>query len=200
MVFVNETAPSGSEESMIIVGFGSKARQGKDTAAQAIVDYYTARNTLYLRHRLGAGVIWAQRVGFADELKEVATKEYGMKEKDSLLLQRIGMERRELDPAYWIHKLEERINSKTDVLVIPDVRYWNEAEQIKYWGGYLVNVVRLGKDGKPYVDPERPANHPSEIELDTWNWDFKLVMSDGHQALLGELAITLAEYLRGLQK
>src|SRR5579859_2145248 len=185
----------------LIIGFGNKARHGKDTAAQAIVDYYEKKK-FYLSMAPGKvkeHVVSAVRIGFADDLYAVACSEYGMKEKDAPLLQRIGAERRVGDPEYWIKRAFTKINPTHDIVVIPDVRYRNEAQYIKDAGGYLVNVSRLNADGTQYVDPSRPADHPSETDLDSWNWDFKFVIGDGHAALTGELAITLAEYLRGLR-
>jgi hypothetical protein len=124
--------------------------------------------------------------------------EYGMTEKDAPLLQRVGMERREEDSEYWIKRAFAKINPATDIVLIPDCRYKNEAVRVKEQGGYAVNIQRLTQDGKPFIAEDRPANHPSEIDLDDWNWDFRIVNQHGHEALLSEQAITLVEYLRGL--
>jgi hypothetical protein len=186
----------GSMSNPLIIGFGSKARQGKDTAAEAIVNYYDMERGQQRRLGLEVSVPFAVRIGFADALYDVARTEYGMKEKDAPLLQRIGAERRVDDSEYWIKRAFAKIKPYHDIVVIPDVRYKNEAVYVKNMGGYLVNVTRLNGDGTPFVDPGRPADHPSEIDLDNWNWDFKFVISDGHAALTGELAVTLSEYLR----
>lgn len=184
----------------LIIGLGSKARQGKDTAAEAIVQYYGAQRERQQRHCPTVTAPFAVRIGFADSLYDVARTQYGMKEKDAPLLQRLGAEGRANDSEYWIKSAFMKIRPYHDIVVIPDVRYKNEAVYIKDRGGYLVNVTRLNADGTPYVDPSRPADHPSEIDLDNWNWDFSFVVSDGHAALTGELAVTLAEYLRGLRR
>lgn len=186
---------------MIILGIGHKARHGKDTAANAILDYYGVRNDLCLKHDLPKySIVHVQRIGFADALYEMARNEYGMKEKDSVLLQRLGSEKRAEDPDYWVNRLATRISSTTDILVIPDTRYRNEAAWIKAAGGYVLKITRLNADGTPFVDPSRPADHPSEIDLENYRFDFEWKISDGHQALTGELAVTLVEYLRGLHK
>ena len=183
---------------MLIIGFGHKARQGKNVCTQAIEDYYAAHNDLYLRYRHGGGIVHVQTIGFADALKELATKKYGMKEKDPILLQRLGEEKRAEDSDYWIKKAVERISSLTDVVLIPDTRYKNEAYAIRKYGGYVVNVIRMQPDGTRFIADDRPSNHASETELDGFPFDFTLVNHDGHEALLGEQAVTLAEYLRGL--
>lgn len=185
---------------MILIGFGHKARHGKDTCALAIQDHFMGQRDDQQFHGLPMTAPYVQRIGFADELYRIAREEHGMKEKDAPLLQRIGAERRSEDPEYWIKRAFAKINPRADFVVIPDVRYRNEAEYIKSVSGYLVKVTRLGKDGLPFVDPSRPANHPSEIDLDGYNgWDLQLTIADGHAALTGELAITYAHYLRGLR-
>jgi hypothetical protein len=181
---------------MILIGWGNKARQGKDTAAQAVIDYYANQRALLSAHELKGGLN-VQRVGFADALYEIARNEYGMTEKDAPLLQRIGQERRAEDPDYWIKRAFVKFKPSTHVGLITDVRYVNEAQAIKAKGGYLVNVTRK-VEGANYIAGDRPADHPSEIDLDGYPFDFYLVNSDGHQALLAEQAVCLVEYLRGL--
>ena len=58
-------------------------------------------------------------------------------------------------------------------------------------------VTRGNYDGRPYVSEDRPADHPSETALDSFNWDFEIDSPAGHAVLAGEIAITIAEYLRG---
>ncbi len=188
----------------LIIGFGNKARQGKDTAANAIVEHYDHWVSYKTMH---PGVVEqeqrvkAVRIGFADALYEVARQEYGMTTKDAPLLQKIGAERRDMCGVnYWVDRVAMKIKPKHDIVVIPDVRYKNEAVWVKDIGGYLVNITRMNGDGTRFVDPSRPADHPSEIDLDGWNWDFKWLITEGHAALTGELAVTLAEYLRGLHR
>lgn len=185
----------------LIIGFGNKARHGKDTAAEAVVDYYTNRRIMQERSYGKASAPKAVRHGFADSLYKIAREEYGMKEKDSPLLQKIGNGRRvEFGLDYWIRQVEAKIKPQDDIVVVPDCRYKNEAQWIKSTGGYMVNITRLNADGTPFVDPSRDPNHISEVDLDDWNWDFKFVIGHGHQALTAELAITTAEYLRVLAK
>lgn len=181
----------------LIIGFGHKARQGKDTAVQAILDYYDSERKLQTKfHGYPASPI-AQRISFADELYRVCREEHGMKDKDPVLLQRVGAERRQQDSEYWIKRAFDKIDKATGLVLITDVRYQNEAEYIKKQGGFVTRVQRL-IDGKPFISPDRPADHPSEIELDNYVFDFYLTNVNGHEALIGEQAITLAEYLRSL--
>jgi hypothetical protein len=184
---------------MLLLGFGHKARQGKDTAGQGVFDYYEKKRQLALRH--GLRVIPA--VGlyrFAEALYEEARRDYGMTEKDAPLLQKIGTERRSQDPEYWIKKVFEKIAyDRPHIAIITDLRYQNEATAIKANGGYRIKVERLNEDGTKYIADDRPANHPSEIDLDNFNFDYYITAKTGQVAWVEQQAITLAEMLRGLQ-
>ena len=57
---------------MLLIAFGSKCRNGKDTAGEAIRDYYAARREQVVRHGMIARTPAVQIVKFADALyKEV---------------------------------------------------------------------------------------------------------------------------------
>lgn len=170
----------------LLLAFGNKARHGKDSAAHAIQNYFENES---------AAVYEDVRIlKFADALYDVCRKEYGMVEKDAPLLQRIGAERRALDPQYWIKRLEFSIGNFSGIGLITDCRYLNEAAWVKSQGGFLINVTRLNEDGKPFVAPDRPADHPSEIELDGYPFDAFIRTYSGQEALAAEQAITIANY------
>jgi len=63
-------------------------------------------------------------------------------------LQRLGTEGlRARDPGFWTRTLGARIDAAADVpVVVPDVRYDNEAEWILNRGGVVYRVVRAGYD------------------------------------------------------
>ena len=189
----------GGETSMLIVGFGAKARQGKDTAGEAILMYFANQAKLIRRHGLcynGPRVVLCK---FARSLYKECEELHGMTEKDPVLLQRIGVERRAEDPDYWIKRAFDTIPQQTDIVIFTDVRFQNEAERIKKEGGYTVEVVRLNQDGTRFYSKDRSAWHQSEVDLDFYNWDYYLTAKSGETALLGEQAITLVEYIRGLE-
>ena len=236
----------------LIIGFGNKARHGKDTAGEAVRDYYASLAKPFFKHGLteyrkidariykwadalyaevndwlvsDSGKAWIEssidvnksrlfimpsdpvRIENIVHIPSWVVPEPNAKVtpqapngKHPKLLQWWGTEyRRTQDPDYWVKKLVARIKSESpDVALITDTRFVNEAQAVKDLGGYNLNVSRLNADGTPFIAPDRPANHPSETSLDNWNWDLKIVNSDGHAALTGELAITYVEYLRGL--
>jgi hypothetical protein len=228
----------------LIIGFGSRARQGKDTAATAIKNYYESRVHYHPGQRPLKIEIFKYATALYREVNEwlKVTTQNGRVQYDSLgcyivppdetnnntlvsipgwvqpdlnpevsalapygkhpkLLQWWGTEyRRAQDPDYWVNKLFSSIPKDLDIALITDVRFPNEAGGIEERQGYLVNVQRLLVDGTQYFADDRPKDHPSETALDEYPWDFYLKTVTNHVALMGEQAITLAEYLRGLKK
>jgi hypothetical protein len=185
---------------MLLLAFGNKARNGKDTAAEAVRDYFNEKRNRALEYYGSAkGVPEARIFKFAEALYEECRRDHGMTTKDPALLQRVGLTRREQDPEYWIKqcyaKILDATSLKGGIAMITDVRYKNEAEFIKGRDGFLVNVARINPDGTRYISDDRDSNHPSETDLDDWNWDYQIATKD--PILTGEFAVTLVEYLKG---
>ena len=181
---------------MIIIGLGHKARHGKDTAAEAIKHYYEAQNQLLRQHGLQGGLN-VHIAKFAGALYDECRKFHGMKDKDPILLQNVGMSRRAEDPDYWVKRAFDSIPRGANLVIFTDVRFKNEAERIKSEGGHLIKVVRLDEHGVEYRATDRPTHHPSETDLDFYNFDFYIVSKSA--ALTGELAVTIAEFIRSLE-
>jgi hypothetical protein len=92
--------------------------------------------------------------------------------KSRLLLQWWGTDyRRAQSPRYWINKLFPRIDrDKVEAALIADIRFLNEAEEVKVRGGILIKCTRTGA---PDFDVHE---HPSEKELEGYTgWDYELV-------------------------
>lgn len=217
---------------MLILGFGHRARHGKDLAASAIKEFYDERNYILGKHGRHLAKLQVGIFKFATALytevndaieyehgniqavfQKYKTPEWVTEEpnpeftdlapfgKHPKLLQWWGTEyRRAQDPDYWIGKLGDSIPDTLDMALITDVRFENEAAFIKSRRGYNVKVERLAANGDAYIAPDRPADHPSEVALDAYNFDFYITTPDGHKGLTCEMAITLAEYLRGLHE
>jgi hypothetical protein len=229
---------------MLLLGFGNKARNGKDTAAQAVADYYKevhypgfaapglktgifkyatalyAEVNAWLKVTTQDGLEYSPLGRYVVPPDEINNhihfqipewvqpepnpqrSELAPYGKHPKLLQWWGTEYRRANfgQDYWIKRLFASMPTNLDVAMVTDVRFIDEADAIKQRGGYTINVQRLNKDGSQFLDPSRPADHPSETQLDGYNWDFYIKSPDGHAALTGEMAITIAQYLRGLQK
>lgn len=153
----------------MIIGISGKKRAGKDTVASILVEEFGFT-----------------RLAFADVIKECvyrldpivsltglrlkylvdtngweAAKEFPEVRR---LLQVFGSEvgREMIDKQIWIEMTLSGVKASADI-VISDVRFQNEAEEIKYQGG---QVWRITKATGEYID-----THRSETELDSWNFD-----------------------------
>lgn len=219
---------------MLLLGFGNKARNGKDTAATAIKDYFEKDyDNGYMAPQVKVGIFKYATALYAEVNEELSRpwdinkdRFTGFEERTGIkipdwvtldsnpeisalapygkhpkLLQWWGTEyRRAQDENYWVKKTFASIPANLDIAMITDVRFPNEVEGVRSRGGYTVNVQRLREDGTQFYSSDRPATHPSEVAVDDPKyWDFFLKIPNGHAALLGELAITLAVYLRGLK-
>ena len=152
---------------MTIIGIAGKKRSGKDTVCQYI-------KQLYGNNRVG-------RIAFADALKdEVAracnvTTEYIDQNKDHfrLILQGWGTDFRRMlgGEDYWINRLLLQLRDTAyNIVVIPDVRFINEAEFIRKIGGYVIRVNRM--------DGHTTDTHASETQLDRYHFDYT-IQNDG---------------------
>jgi hypothetical protein len=160
----------------MVLGFGHKARHGKDTAARILIDAFSG----------------VQRFSFADDLYAVCRVFHGMVGKDAVLLQRIGVELRARDEnilakATYAKMLTER----PPVAVMTDVRFPNEFAFVKALGGVCVKVERRLSDGSRFIDSSRPADHVSETALDDAPWDIVLANPDGHPDVFRERVLSL---------
>ncbi len=211
---------------MVILGFGNKARNGKDTAAVGVQQFCVLNKMPCVR------------VGFADALKNEVTaamaKHNGDVEmliangpepgvlfpeyvkadpnpdmtdpflpygKHSGILQWWGTEyRRRWNPDYWTDKYRIAISKFDCVVVTPDMRFVNEAIAITELGGATINVRRLNEDGTQYLDKSRPAGHQSEIELDGWNFDYRIIAKSGQTSLVQAYAVEILKHQLRLEK
>lgn len=153
---------------MILVALGFQSRTGKDTVASILVEGYGFK-----------------RLAFADSLK-LACKEifnftneqcFGDKKEEvddfwgftpRYILQKVGTEclRDVFDKDIWIKSLQRKLEPDGKY-VISDLRFLNEANKVKSWGGILVNVIR------PERDKISSPSHESEQDLAGYEgWDY----------------------------
>jgi hypothetical protein len=153
----------------LLIGIGHKKRQGKDTAANRLIDKHN-----FVRISWADSVKEAGRIifGFTDEqlygsLKE--TKDFYWGFTPRWALQKLGTEacRDNIDTDIWIKSAWLKINkiwkaNPKQGIVIPDVRFPNEADSILAGGGFLWKVDRN-------IPLDEFSNHPSETALDDYN-------------------------------
>jgi hypothetical protein len=165
---------------VIVIGFGHRARQGKNTAALAVLESLPLDCQVRM-YAFGDALRWEVRkaciaMGGQWELIK-AWKEAGIMpewveyedNKPRSLLQWWGTEyRRSKDPDYWVKRLRKTLDAqRPEVALISDVRFPNEAEVLREWGGYSVKVKRLGVPDVPVHE------HASESALDSYtDWDY----------------------------
>jgi len=131
---------------MKIIAFTGKYQSGKTTCANFI------QNTI--------------KLSFAKPVKDIAKRQFGWDgQKDDRgrkLLQLIGTDvGREYNPNIWVEKMEQEFENKeywhTNIIIIDDLRFNNEAELIKKWEGIIIEIIRPGYNGD---------NHKSEQGID----------------------------------
>ena len=167
---------------MLVIGFGHRARQGKNTAALAFMEAAPIAADIKLcafadalkaevRHACiqtgGAGLLIE---GFKEAglMPDWVHDEIG---KPRTLLQWWGTDyRRKKDPDYWVKRLQKSIADRDPhIVLVTDVRFMNEVDFIHSLNGYVIKVI---KDGPPDIDVHP---HASEAILDGFTgWDYTL--------------------------
>ena len=121
----------------------------------------------------------------------------GMEEKDSELLQFWGTDyRRKIFGAnYWVNRTLQDIKSIDDnsIIVIPDTRFFNEFDTIKFMDGIYVEVERYNLDNSRYYANDRDPNHPSENELDDISYDYIIKAQSGDVKTLRDSIINIVK-------
>ncbi len=177
----------------MIIGLTGKSGSGKDEVAKRLVQKH--------------GFL---RLAFADSLKLAARHIFSLSdaqlwgaEKDLVdpywgmtpgqIMQRLGTEclrdgfssTPEVGEQVWIKSLFRKIEPAQDY-VITDVRFPNEADEVKRWGGRVYRVIRPG-----HVSARAP--HVSETALDGYEVDGEIC----NNGTLGDLAYTADSLLFG---
>jgi len=167
---------------MEIIGLSGYARSGKTTIAQLMVKNHgfeciafadAMRNMLYATNPIIV-LFYEEKFREVTRLQQLvdtlgwdqAKVEYAEIRE---LLQRFGTEggRKFLGEEIWVETLFK--NAKTDRIVIPDVRFPNEAKAIRDRSGSIIQVARTGLG---------PVNgHQSETLLEN-DWDYSIT-NDG---------------------
>lgn len=187
----------------LILGIGGKARSGKDTSCQAIIDTYGAS---YKIERLAFGDALKEEVNQLDQFETCAKyrvpfdfspdmtdplcqTKFG---KQRALLQFWGQHRREQNSFYWVVNAQERAaQSEAEILIIPDMRYRNEAYWVKAEGGFTLKISRLGFQ----VLTGAAADHISEHDLDEYKFDYEIDVFDGQVESLRKDALVVFEHI-----
>lgn len=186
---------------MLLIGFGHRARQGKNTAALAVLNdcpletavrMYAFGDALRMEVRVAAAKFGGE-YALIEAWKEAGLMpEWVVDEtpKPRSLLQWWGTDyRRAQHPDYWVKRLKATLDAhEPEVALITDVRFPNELEAIRSWGGVYVEVVNTNA---PDVSVHE---HSSEAALDGVQPDY--LISAGSTAECRHQAVALYRQLR----
>lgn len=172
--------------SLHLIGVLGKKRAGKDTFAATLLDEYGYQRVAFADPLRDAALRLDPLVGPAPlpddlvpryrSLSEVVGALGWERAKDSVpevrgILQRLGTDAiRALDPDFWIRQALLPIEARTAPVVVTDVRFPNEADELVARGGTLVRIVRPGH-------PADGDEHPTEKALD--NYPTRFTVTNG---------------------
>ena len=169
----------------LLIGFTGKAESGKNSASVCAEELIKSSGySLY-------------SLAFADSVKELAAKvfnvphhkfivnkhqiceKWGMTYRELLQLFGTDFARDMIHPDFWVKKFDERFkelsSNGTNIVLVTDVRFNNEAEYIINKGGAIISIER------PVPNKLNTAaqSHKSEIPIaDTYI--FKTIQNDGN--------------------
>lgn len=177
---------------MLVLGIVGRANAGKSTVSKAILKEATAKGLTAEVFELSNYVL-KEATGLAI-LPPKSRAELVPSEIEELV--KLGTQRREENPTHWIELLLQDIETKKpDVVLVPSVRFLNEAVAIRELGGKIIRIKSYAVDGVEWIARDRDANHPSEVEHHSIQADYFLTALRGESFLLGKQAATLFNYL-----
>lgn len=197
---------------MSIIGISGKAEAGKDTVSGFLLAVYPRQMVRRafadaLKHEALREYARRDRAPFRESILDTLIPERVLILADQLkntdlafrtFLQAYGQARRAVDPLYWINRcLDDHKHSKEwdHTLIIPDVRYRNEAEMVLDSGGIVLRINRPGHENR--LTPEQ-RRHPSETDLDDFiHYHWYTIENDGNPVhLLRDTLAAVRGYVR----
>lgn len=143
-----------------IIGIAGKARSGKDTLANMIVEITGGYRYGFADPIKLMTDAWLERGEDTNAAKEAPIPQLGKSRRQ--LWQTLGTEwgRNLIHPDLWLIIAGWALEKWGPGMVISDVRFENEAAWIRSKGGLIVHIERPEADGKVGV-----ANHASEAGI-----------------------------------
>lgn len=183
----------------MIIGITGKKRAGKDTAAE----YLTSIGFVLYRFadpikRLCADIFLWDDEHINGDYKETVDERWGISPRKAQQLVGTELFREALPghsrsfnsitgPDVWVRRFGLWYHGQD--VVIPDVRFPNEADVIKAMGGH---IVRIERPGACTTDP-----HPSELMMDSIKADYTLTNDGGIDGLQWDMKM-LYQKIKGL--
>lgn len=179
-----------------IIGITGKARSGKDTIKDIILDNFAAWGYSFAEPMYSmTRVLGVNSRDFSDAFKEKPISKFaarGIDVSPRKLLQTLGTEwgRQLISPDIWISFAAEQFEDHGSGMVISDVRFENEADFVRNNGGTLIHVRRSSL-------PDT-RSHVSESGVEFKDGDI-VISNDGTLADL-EAAVIEAVYVINSRK
>jgi hypothetical protein len=166
---------------MKVICISAKARHGKDTAAEIMKEYLEMQ---------GKKVLITH---FADLLKYLCKSLFGWDgnkdEKGRTLLQYIGTDVvGKKNSAYWaefIAGVLYMFEGEWDYVLIPDCRYPVEIATMERT--FDTTIVRVERPNFDNGLTEAQKNHPSEVDMDNYPFDYKILNNGTLEELRQEI-------------
>jgi len=176
----------------MVIGLSGYAQSGKDSVAEILVQVYgykriafadAIRRAIYTLNPLVTG----GNIHLADYVDELGWDAAKRHPEIRRLLQMMGTEvgRQLFDDSVWIEKALGNVEPG-DKIVVTDVRFPNEAKEIKWQFGEVWRINRPDHDSVNF--------HISETAMDQWQFD-RVINNDGdlthleylvHEVMQGE--------------
>lgn len=159
----------------VLIGITGRKHSGKTTAAKFLARTHNFRIYSFAdpirtaaSHLLDIPI---EDVSY-DAIKDRIMPEYGKSLRD--FLKAIGIAAREVDPDFFLKRMESRLDSKThpvERVVIQDVRFDNEVDLIQRRKGYILHIdadERLGPNTDTHIS-ENGISSPHKINFTIQN-------------------------------
>lgn len=167
----------------MLVGFAGCKGSGKDTAASFLLEEGGWTKIGFADQlKRAVAALWDIPLYEVDELKNSpAYVELNTDWQDNYplkpwyryswreFLQRFGTEmgRDVFGRNFWVDQWWTQYLAEPDSVVVPDVRFTNEAVRIKELGGYIIEIVRPGHEPDGHAS-EQPL-HPDLLDMRIFN-------------------------------
>lgn len=168
----------------IVIGISGKAEHGKTAAARIIKEAAEAIGLSVFILEISKMILeHCQEQGM---IPKGLTREQCTNEQVRILVFEGSRMRNQVDKNYWTNKCNEWIKAHPEynVVIIPNVRFPQEAGAIRDFGGTVLRLNRLNVDGSPFISMTRDPNHETETALDHWPADFYITNITGKDKLL----------------
>ncbi|RLI62850.1 MAG: hypothetical protein DRO67_06785 [Candidatus Asgardarchaeum californiense] len=167
--------------SKLILGICGKARSGKDTFANYLIECFAKHHDVDVYRTAFADILkfmCKEHFNLSDDQlwgdkKEVVDKRFVLSEEENTywtprtIMQSFGEFYRSIDKDYWVKALDKHLKTvENEYVVITDLRYENECEYVKNNAGLL---IRISRKDKPLISN---TSHSSETSLDNLPYSY----------------------------